>query len=299
MQKTDSFEIYVSGANEISAVIYGGGVTNGTGDTKDGYLHYTDAATYAGARSSATGTVVDSSGHIVVGQSKSGTNFTIYRGGLYFDTSAIPDTDTILSATIYLHFNPNSSSINDTDQLVNIVSGSDLADGGIITGDYGEILNQGTIFSSEGDKLWTDGWKAFNLNASGIAEISKTGLTKFALRGSHDINNVDDGPDFIENNYYDFNDSNGSDAPYIAVTHTTGIADKTVTATSVSSEDIKVKVTADAANFKIYIDSGAGFVEKDSVALAGTSVLDTDFDIIWNQNNVMPYINYIKMQTGN
>ena len=58
---------------------------------------------------------------------------------------------------------------------------------------------------------------------------------------------------------------------------------------AVASGSHTVKTTADGANLKLYIDS----VEEDSTAFAGT-VIDNNNDIIFNQNNVCSWFDYIK-----
>lgn len=69
----------------------------------------------------------------------------------------------------------------------------------------------------------------------------------------------------------------------------------TVTATGVSSGIHTIKVTADGINLKIYIDT----IEKGSASLGATSVTDNANSWTLMQNNVMPYMEYIKIWTAN
>jgi len=65
-----------------------------------------------------------------------------------------------------------------------------------------------------------------------------------------------------------------------------------VTATPVSSGVHIVKVTADATNFKIFIDGN----EKGTIALGANSVPDNGNPWKIMQNNVMPYMEYLKIE---
>jgi len=69
------------------------------------------------------------------------------------------------------------------------------------------------------------------------------------------------------------------------------VATKSVTSV-VSSGEHTIKVTADATNLKLYIDT----VEEDSVALAGASVPDNANN--WVLFNDIPYVNYYKHTVG-
>lgn len=70
---------------------------------------------------------------------------------------------------------------------------------------------------------------------------------------------------------------------------------KTVTATGVASGDHTINVIADGVNMKIYVDT----VEEDSVALAGTSVTDNTTAWVVGENDVLPYVEYLKIWTAN
>lgn len=63
-------------------------------------------------------------------------------------------------------------------------------------------------------------------------------------------------------------------------------------ATGIVSGEYEIKVIADGTNLEIYIDD----VLEDTTALVAATVPDTADNYIWNQTNVMPYINYIKLQ---
>ncbi|GAG90428.1 unnamed protein product, partial [marine sediment metagenome] len=115
-----------------------------------------------------------------------GSKYHIKRIGLHFDTSDLPDACVISAATLtlYLYWDRVAS----TDWSITVVNGTDLANPSN-TNDYGDLLDDVTSYgtvstadgSNEGDPL------AITINAAGLAQISKVGTTKFALRSSRDI----------------------------------------------------------------------------------------------------------------
>jgi len=73
-----------------------------------------------------------------------------------------------------------------------------------------------------------------------------------------------------------------------------GIVDTFVTATGISSGEHTVKAYADGVDFGIIIDEGEAGEVSDTALLGGASVADNANDITINQNNVMPYFDYLK-----
>lgn len=67
-----------------------------------------------------------------------------------------------------------------------------------------------------------------------------------------------------------------------------------VEATSITSDDMVVKVAADGTNMKLYIDG----VEKDSDALSGASVTDNANNWILFGGTSVPYVDYYKHTVG-
>jgi len=79
-----------------------------------------------------------------------------------------------------------------------------------------------------------------------------------------------------------------------AILSTGDVEDLAVTATSVGSGDHIIKVIADGTNLKIFVDGS----EKGSTALGTTSVPDNVNNWTGLQNNVMPYMEYLKVEIG-
>lgn len=179
-------------------------------EEEDGYMIST-AAFYSTARDAASGTVHDVASYMTIGQQRVFPDYTIYRGGLFFDATSLPEEAVITAALLSLWpvFGGEFSAILDADQALVIVSGEDLDASGLVAGDYGELKARSTSFGSI-DKA---GWDAaiagsvmaeIELNSLALARISKTAITRFGLRGLHDIDNVPDGPATVERNRFDF-----------------------------------------------------------------------------------------------
>jgi hypothetical protein len=121
---------------------------------------------------------------LAIGQAWTGSNYFIQRGALFFDTSSLPDSAVITSATLSLYGYFNES---ETDFDITVVDGSLLNDP-LVASDYGDLLNQttsGGAFNTAG--FSTSGYNDILLNAVGMGWISKTGVTKLGLRNSNDI----------------------------------------------------------------------------------------------------------------
>ncbi len=173
----------------VVAVPMAGKVGAGPGEAtfystaSDGGLEQSDI-NYSAVHDAPSGTVNAGSLRIRIGQSAAGSALYIYRGGLFFDTSSLPDDATITSATLSLYGSDHQLG---TDFDITVVDGSVLEDP-MVNSDYGDLLPQttgGGTFNTAG--FSTSGYNDIALNAAGISWISKTGTTKFGLRSSRDI----------------------------------------------------------------------------------------------------------------
>lgn len=107
-----------------------------------------------------------------------------------FDTSSIPDTDSIDSATLSFYLesaitNPSTFSFSS-----GIVTTSPASNTALVASDYGNFTftRQATdvVFTS-----WTTGaYTDHTLNSTGLGNISKTGVTKFGMTTDDDIDNT-------------------------------------------------------------------------------------------------------------
>ena len=121
---------------------------------------------------------------IPVGQSKVSTTYTINRGFVFFNTSALPSNAIIDNATLSLYKASDSSA---TDFKITIQNGqptyphSPLQDG-----DYAKSRYSGNGGAFNTANL-VNGYNNITLNSTGLTWINRTSWTKFCLRSSHDI----------------------------------------------------------------------------------------------------------------
>jgi len=149
----------------------------------------------------------------------SGTNrYIITRGFFLFDTSPITDTDTISAGV--LTFFAAATGVTDTDTSdIDVVASTPASNTAIAVGDFDQVGT--TVFASKALSAWvdTDGTgNDFTLNASGIAAISKTSITKFGTRNSRD---TDDSAPTGENDVscYYASEAGTTKDPKLVVTH--------------------------------------------------------------------------------
>jgi hypothetical protein len=184
--------------------------------SSDGTLYLTDAD-YADAQAPADGLgYVDSASTTIrVGQDYT-TFYSVWRGVLMF-TVDIPSNAVITAAQ--LGFYASSKTI-DTNQFdFTIVSGS-ILNNPLVAGDYGALWYSNTSFGSMSTSLiGTSSYTYINLNANGIAAISRDGTTIFGLRSSLDIAGT---PDPTDSEYIDIYsaESGYSHSPMLLVTYT-------------------------------------------------------------------------------
>lgn len=155
-----------------------GSVTNDTDGTWDA-IH--DAANGTSADDSSADVYVT----IFAMPSNTGTYDQISRGIVLFDTSDIAASDIIDSATFGMVVLTKYSSFSGSQRMVTSAPASNTA---LATGDYGigtvaqatsDILLSGITADSSTYTVWT-------LNATGLGNITKGGITKFGHRSSFD-----------------------------------------------------------------------------------------------------------------
>ena len=116
-----------------------------------------------------------------------GSNYrTLYRGIYIFDTSSLPDTDTVTAATLSFYgstkTNANAAT-PDINVYGNSKTDSDTALANAHFENAGSTAYSDTAVSYAG---WsTSGYNDFALNATGIASISATGRSRFTTRNAN------------------------------------------------------------------------------------------------------------------
>jgi len=150
----------------------------------------------------------------------------ITRGIVTFYTENLPDNAEISSAILSLYSGVGASG----DELsmgfeVNIYQGITFSNTSI-GGNRFVYNTYTTAFSSNiSTTTWgSSGYKDFTLNSSGISNISKTGVSKFAVKSNIDVNNSPPSWQYGMNAYVGFNTAETSGTasdPKLVITYTT------------------------------------------------------------------------------
>ena len=146
--------------------------------------------TWATARGLPGDTANDTGASLLLGiaASGNGNNWSdLYRVHILFDTSAIPDTHDITSSTVAGNGAAKSDGLGTTPAQA-LVTSAPATDTAIVAGDHDGMT---TTLQSDTQIAYADFtvdvYNAFPLNATGLASISKTGITKFGVRPSLDL----------------------------------------------------------------------------------------------------------------
>lgn len=150
----------------------------------------------------------------------------IYRAILLFDTSPLPDAATILSAILTIFGEGKLDNLNISPTL-NVFASNPASNTQLQASDYATLGSTpfcDTPIAYADFKTGTPGDpNTFNLNAAGLAAISKTGVTKLGLReASYDA--PDTAPAWIADKYSSIvawsADKGGDYRPKLVVTYT-------------------------------------------------------------------------------
>ncbi len=150
------------------------------------YPHASDGDIYATGNGwatvhgASTGTVSNSSASELHGFYEGGASDELHRGFYHFDTSAIPDSDVISSATLAM---VQTSSFTGS-PTGGIVLSSAASDTSLASGDFNDL---GTTEGATRQSIVSSGTTTWTFNATGLSWISKTGYTKLGLRLGEDI----------------------------------------------------------------------------------------------------------------
>jgi len=190
-----------------------------TGSTEDGRI-YGYSTAYATARSTAYG-IQTSSTTLYVGQDiTGGVLYTVYRAYLAFDTSAIPDGDTVTDVKLYMKVAGDASSTDFEIEVYRFDWDSP------ITSDNKEANYDAAGASL--DQVWrntSDGVSAgqwyYNATSLDTDWIAKTGTTRYMLKSSRDTDgNTPSGSEYIT---VCSAEESGSE-PYLAITYVNSIS---------------------------------------------------------------------------
>lgn len=197
----------------------------------DGQAEAINGWTFAAGRAAATG---DAAGYTSiylrtnrnVGLRDNGaSDFEFGRGFLPFDTSSLPDTDTITSAKISLYASVAASDYSAPINAYVIVEGTQASVSQITTADYDQVVFtpalSGEITTAVGDE---DSYKDFPLNSSGLSFINKTGYSKFAFIDRYDQLNIEMPSGTHGVRYFSSDQTGTANDPVLEVIHSAGIS---------------------------------------------------------------------------
>jgi len=195
----------------------------------DGHIYSGLSESWNTVHDAATGDTTETTTVTVYVYSKYNTNFdySIYRGFLPFDTSSIPDDDTItdaaLSVYVVLRGSPSSNGSRD----MGIVQTTNASTSSLATSEYD--LCGSVDAATEGAtrlvilSMTLNAYNTFTLNETGLGWINKTGYTKLGMRDAWDLDDLAPTTASFGENGIRFRSSNqtGTDKdPKLVITHT-------------------------------------------------------------------------------
>ena len=148
---------------------------------------------------------------------------TILRAILSFNTSSLTSAATISEAVLSL-YGTASYSVEQTGYAIDVFTATPANVNNIVVGDYAQFqATSQTGGASIAFPSWsTSGYNAFTLSATGIGNISKTGVSVFSLReASYDATNT--APPWVSSQNAGLGGyfaDNGSNEPKLVVTYT-------------------------------------------------------------------------------
>lgn len=153
----------------------------------------------------------------------------IRRGFFLFDTSSLDDTVTISDWVMSVYGINKTDDVNDSYSYLVLVPSNPASNTTLVNDDYNNITFTAKSSTIDITSFSTTGYNDFTGNDMTV--ISKTGITKLAMIGGHDLNNVSftGNPAYSDIVAYLANRTGTSQDPKLVITYTTTI-DITVTA---------------------------------------------------------------------
>ena len=156
----------------------------------DGYTTNGNA-NFATARGASTASfATDDSGNTLLDECYffGGTTYYISRSFELFDTSALTSSATISAATFSLY--KNATAVNNADTVyIALVTTTPASNTAIVADDYDQSGSTKQAADVNYASISTSAYFDMTLNATGLGNISLTGITKFGTRCSRDLDN--------------------------------------------------------------------------------------------------------------
>lgn len=129
-----------------------------------------------------------STGYVLLRSSTTSNQFNrLSRIGMTFNTPLLPDTLSVISATLYLYgdLTQQLNSLGNID--INITAFTPAANNDFVASDYSNFSD--VSFANIAYGAWANGYNPFSLNGNGLNHISPTQITGFGARSTWDIEN--------------------------------------------------------------------------------------------------------------
>jgi len=152
---------------------------------------------------------------------------TISRLIATFDTSGIPDGDTITAGTLSLYvtskFNGFLGEDSDNSRIV-VVASTPANSNAVVAADYGQTGSTSFGESQVQASISLDTYEVITLNASGLSNVSKTGISEFGTISKWDLGNTVTGITWKDNDQQKIRgslaDTSGTtEDPKLIITH--------------------------------------------------------------------------------
>lgn len=194
--------------------------SGGGNTTVDGTVYTFLQPNWDSARTATSGNAVDATGatgSVYVGSFSGSYGCTRYFATL--DTSSLGSGATISAATFSLYITYYNSPAGAA--AINLVASTQASNNSLSTADF-DAYGSTTFAQRNYDATSTGQYRSWTLNSSGLAAISKTGVSKFALRDNdYDVGGTDPGANEYEINFYMADRTGTSEDPKLDVTYST------------------------------------------------------------------------------
>lgn len=147
---------------------------------------------------------------------------TIQRGIALFDTSSLPDSASISAANLGLRVHSQSDAFG---QTLELVASTPASNTDLVASDYVELGTTRYATGISVGSLSTSAYNVLSLNATGRAAITTTGISKFGMRLSGDLDDAP--PSWVADaatvvNVISAESSGTTNDPYLEVTYESG-----------------------------------------------------------------------------
>jgi hypothetical protein len=149
---------------------------------------------------------------------------TLNRIIILFDTSSLPDALTITAANINMYCNTTTTGL--AGQSVVIVGSTPASNTNIVNADYSQTGTTAYSATTSVTSITQSAYNAFALNATGLSNLTATGVSKFAMRMETDRTNSEPTTSGRQSSWAWFltaETTGTSQDPYLDVTYTLSI----------------------------------------------------------------------------